>query len=131
MCQTNAGAGVMLLRLFLAWIFIAAGAGKLFGAWGGVGIQGFTGFLTKIGIPSPEIMAYVVGWTELVAGLLLLFGFLTRLAAVAIMIMMAVAIAKVHLNDFNYPAVVLLSALALLEVGSGVFSIDHLIAKKQ
>ena len=128
--QTNAGWAVTLLRLFLAWIFITSGSGKLFGWFGGFGISGFAGFLEKIGIAFPIFNAYLVGWTELICGILLLFGFLTRIASVFIIIIMIVAIIKVHLTDFNYPAVVLFSALALIELGSGAFSIDRLISKK-
>ncbi len=128
--QTNAGWAVALLRLFLAWIFIASGAGKLFGWFGGTGVNGFAGFLEKIGIFFPMFHAYLVGWTELVCGLLFLFGFLTRVASVFIIIIMIVAILKVHLTDFNYPAVVLLSALALIELGGGIFSLDRLFSKK-
>lgn len=127
---TSAGLGVTFLRLFLGWIFLTSGAGKLFGWFGGFGIHGFAGFLQKIGIGFPVFNAYLVGWTELICGILLLLGLLTRFASVFIIIIMTVAIIKVHPNDFNYPATVLLSALALIETGSGTFSIDRLIAKK-
>ncbi|MFA6378492.1 MAG: DoxX family protein [Candidatus Omnitrophota bacterium] len=129
-CSTHVGLGVMFLRLFLAWVFITSGTGKLFGWFGGFGINGFSGFLEKIGIGFPVFNAYLVGWTELICGILLLFGFLTRFASIFIIIIMTVAIVKVHFNDLNYPAVVLLSALALFEIGSGAFSIDRLITKK-
>ena len=128
-----ASLSVVALRLFLAWIFITSGAGKLFGLLGGPGVSGFTGFLAKIGIPNPSIMAYVVGWSELISGILLAAGFMTRAASVLIMIIMAVAIVKIHphIPDFNYPAVVFLGALVLLETGSGAFSIDKMIRGKK
>ena len=104
---THAGLGVMLLRLFLGWVFLSSGCGKLFGWFDGSGIQGFSGFLEKIGIGFPVFNAYLVGWVELICGVLLLLGLWTRLAAIFIIIVMVVAVLKVHPNNFNYPITVL------------------------
>lgn len=127
---TDKSWGILLVRLFLAWIFIGSGLKKVFGLFGGPGLDGFTGFLDKIGIAPASFFAPLVGWSELICGVLLLLGLLSRLASVVVVIIMAVAIAKVHPTDFNYPGIVLVSALAILNLGSGTFSIDRIIAKK-
>lgn len=127
---TDKSWGILLVRLFLAWIFIGSGLKKVFGLFGGPGLDGFTGFLDKIGIAPASFFAPLVGWSELICGALLLLGLLSRLASVVVVIIMAVAIVKVHPTDFNYPGIVLVSALAILNLGSGTFSIDRIIAKK-
>jgi len=122
--------GLLLLRSSLAWIFIGSGLKKVFGIWGGPGLSGFAGFLDKIGVAPSSFFAPLVGWSEVICGALLLLGLFSRLASVVVVIIMAVAIVKVHPTDFNYPGVVLISALVLLNLGSGSFSIDRLIARK-
>ncbi len=129
--DTKAGWMVFLMRLFLAWIFIRAGAGKTFGWFGGAGIDGFIGYVTSLGFPFATFLGYFVAWAELICGLMFLFGFWTRLASIPIVIIMMVAIIKVHPTNFNYPALVLLSALVLIETGSGKLSLDQLLTKKE
>ncbi len=122
--------GVLFLRLFLSWIFIEAGLKKVFGLLGGSGLDGFAQMLARIGIPYPDFFAVFVGWSELICGILLLLGLLTRFASVIVVIIMAVAIIKVHPNNFNYPGMVLVSALALLNLGGGSLSIDKFLARQ-
>ena len=122
--------GLLVLRLFLAWIFIGSGLKKVFGLFGGPGLDGFAGFLDKIGIVPSSFFAPLVGFSELICGALLLLGLLSRFASIVVVIIMAVAIVKVHPTDFNYPGIVLVSALAILNLGSGTLSLDRIIAKK-
>jgi putative oxidoreductase len=131
LCITNAGWTISLLRLFLAWIFIKVGLGKAFGLFGGPGIEGFTGYLTNLEFPFPVIFAYLVAWLELIAGIMFLLGLGTRLASLPILVIMIVAIVKVHPTDFNYPALALIGSLILMEMGSGKLSVDGLLAKKE
>ena len=75
---SDAPAAVLLIRLLVGAVFVSEGIQKfLFPADLGVGR------FTKIGIPSPEVLAPFVGVVEIVGGLLLLVGLLTRLAALA------------------------------------------------
>jgi len=126
-CCSHAGWTIGLLRLFVAWIFIKAGLGKVYGMFDGPGLAAFGGYLSTIGIIFPKAMAYVVGWSELICGGLLAIGFLSRIAAVPIIIIMIVAIVKVHPNDFYYPAMIGLSAFVFLQYGSGKLSLDGII----
>lgn len=127
--KTSAGWSVNLLRLFIAWIFIKSGAGKLFGWFDGPGIENFITFMGSLGFLSP--MAYFVGWTEFIGGILFAFGLLTRVTAVSFIIVMVVAIVKVHPNDYFYPATVLMSSLVILHLGAGKFSLDWLLTRNK
>src|SRR5258708_4310814 len=85
--ETHAPAAAILVRLIVGAVFLSEGIQKfLYPADLGVGR------FTKIGIPSPEIMAPFVGVVEIICGTLILIGLLTRLAAVLLIIDMIVAI---------------------------------------
>lgn len=130
--QSNAGILVSLMRLVVGFIFFKAGAGKLFGWFGGFGIEGVTGFFTKLGIPFPAFNAYFVGYTEFLGGILMILGLLTRLVSIPFCIIMMMAIFTAHKEgDFYYPLMILMASLTLLEVGGGVLSIDKLISSRK
>src|SRR5690349_815553 len=85
---SDAPAAVWLMRLLVGAVFVSEGIQQcLFPAELGVGR------FTTIGLPSPEILAPFVGVVAMVGGLLLLLGLCTRLAAVALLMDMLVAIA--------------------------------------
>lgn len=76
----------ILIRLMLAGVFVSEGYLKLIDPeWLGAGR------FAKIGIPYPEITGPVVGWTELICGLLIAFGLFSRMAAVPLIIVMIIA----------------------------------------
>jgi len=86
----------LLLRLYLAPIFIVAGSQKLQLPWllpkPGV-VQWFAHGLD---LPLPYLMAALAGWAELFGGILLLIGLATRWATIPLMITMTVAALTVH-----------------------------------
>jgi putative oxidoreductase len=125
----------LVLRAVLGFVFIAHGGQKLFGLFGGGGIRGTTAFFRVVGIPAPDVFAYVVGITEFFGGVLLVVGLLTTVAAIGLVIDMAVAIATVSHNFsfFSQPKVgygwelnltLIGLAAALLIMGPGAWSID-------
>ena len=95
-----------------------------------------SGRFAKIGLPSPEVLGPMVGGFEIVCGLLVLLGLLTRLAVVPLLTIMAVAIwstkvpillddgfwkmAHASRNDYC----MLLGSFFLLIVGAGKLSLD-------
>ncbi|MFK7816648.1 MAG: DoxX family protein [Gammaproteobacteria bacterium] len=89
--------GPVALRLYLAPIFIAAGLTKL------SGIDNFANWLGNpdwgLGLPAPELLAYLAAYTELIGGIALLFGIAVRWFAIPLMITMLVAIFSVHWDD--------------------------------
>ena len=100
------------------------------------------GRFVKIGIPSPEVLAPFVGVVEIACGLLIVFGLLTRFAALALIIDMLVAIAstKVPLllhsgfwemaHEARLDFAMLASSCVLLVVGAGRHSIDAWLRKR-
>ncbi|PYS94229.1 MAG: DoxX family protein [Acidobacteria bacterium] len=129
--RTSAPGVVILIRLVVGAVFLSEGIQKfLFPADLGVGR------FTKIGIPSPEIMAPFVGVVEIVCGALMLIGLLTRLAAIPLIIDMLVAISTTKIpillksgfwamaHEARVDYAMLLGALFLLMVGAGAWSID-------
>jgi putative oxidoreductase len=128
-------AAILLIRLIVGGVFLSEGIQKfLFPDALGVGR------FMKIGIPSPEIMAPFVGVVEIVGGALILIGLMTRLASVALIVDMLVAIwtTKIPiLLDKGFWAMaheartdwsMLLGSIALLILGAGKWSVDWRIA---
>ena len=84
----QAPAAVLLIRLMVGAVFLSEGIQKfLFPAALGVGR------FTTIGIPAPQLMAPFIGAVETICGLLLIAGFVTRLATIPLLIDILVAIA--------------------------------------
>jgi putative oxidoreductase len=123
--------GLLVLRLALGAVMIAHGYQKLFG-----GMAQFMGMLSHMGIP--PWMGYLTVAAEFGGGILLVVGFLTRLAALAIFIDMLVAILKVHLHNglfsknggFEFPMVCAAVAFSLIWSGAGPIAIDWLWGSK-
>ena len=95
------------------------------------GPANFAQTLASMEVANPELAAYGSGLAEFGGGLGLLLGFKTRLAALAIMINLAVAIRKVHWEKgffggggYEYPAALLSAALTLFIAGPGAISLD-------
>jgi len=84
---SNAPAATLLIRVLVGAVFLSEGIQKfLFPTELGAGR------FARIGIPAPEVMGPFVGAVEIVAGVLLLLGLLTRPAALALLVNISVAI---------------------------------------
>jgi uncharacterized membrane protein YphA (DoxX/SURF4 family) len=78
---------IIIIRILVGWVFLSEGIQKfLYPALLGAGR------FAKIGIPAPDIMGPFVGALEITCGILLLFGFLTRLAALLLFLDISVAL---------------------------------------
>jgi putative oxidoreductase len=117
-----------LLRLALATIFIYHGLGKV----GGEGTQWGAHWITSEGAPAAPIQL-AVAWGELIGGIALALGFLTRAAAIGIIIIMIGAIANVHgqhgfslaKGGYEYNFAIIAMALCLVLSGPGPFAVDR------
>ncbi len=123
-----ASMGLLVLRVVVGAIFAAHGAQKIFEFT----IPGTIGSFADMGVPLAEIAAPVVAFLELVGGILLILGFLTRPVGILLTIDMAMALALVHLpaglwvaeGGYEFVAVLGVAALALALTGAGRYSID-------
>ncbi len=153
-CQTlmttKAGPAVALIRLLVAWVFMAEGIQKFIYAEA-LG----AGRFEKIGIPAPEVMAPFVGVVEILFGFLILIGLLTRLSAIPLLINISVAIVSTKIPillasgfwGFSLPMLprygiwsmlheartdfsMVLGLLFLLIVGGGKCSLDAWLSRR-
>lgn len=121
----------LVLRLGVGIMFMAHGLQKTFGLFGGSGIGGFTNALAGMGFSPASLWAYLAAYTELVAGLFLVIGLCVRSCAAALLIVMLVALVKVHLakgfflsaGGFEYIFIIMTICIALLFLGGGKFGI--------
>jgi putative oxidoreductase len=128
--------GLLILRLVLGIIFIAHGGQKVFGWWGGYGLEGTVGFMATLGVP--KVLAYIASFTEFFGGVAVLLGLLTRAGALGLAITMLVAIFKVHLpaglfapNGYELPLALAAIAAGLILTGPGKYSIDQILARRK
>jgi putative oxidoreductase len=132
---TTAGLDTLPLRLGAGAIFAAHGAQKLFGWFGGYGLEGTAGWMASIGLEPGLLMATAAGSAEFFGGLLLIAGLLVRPAALMLAITMVVAIVTVHLpnglfmsnNGYEFGLALLAVSVSLTLRGAGSFSADRLL----
>ncbi len=135
----------LILRVVLGALVFAHGAQKLFGIWGGHGVE-WTVEAWKQWWNMPAILTYSVIFIESIGALLLILGFFTRVWALLTGIVMIVAVYLVHLKwgfymnwymepqtgeGFEYHILVLAIVAVLLIKGGGAYSLDSYISKKQ
>lgn len=146
---TTAPAAVVLIRLMVGGIFLSEGIQKFL-----YPVELAAGRFAKIGLPWPEVMGPFVGGVEVVCGLLVLFGFLTRLAVVPLIITMCVALVSIKvpillgqeflgftlrplprygfwsmMHESRNDLCMLLGSIFLLVVGAGRLSLDHVLSR--
>jgi putative oxidoreductase len=126
--------GLVVLRVVVGLLFMGHGAQKLFGSFGGHGLEGTAGFFEQgLGIRPGKVHAAGAGMAEFFGGLLLVLGLVTPLAAAALIGVMTVAIATVHWakgvwtteGGYEYNAVLMAVVFAVTAVGPGNWSLDH------
>jgi putative oxidoreductase len=126
---------LLLLRLVVGLTFAAHGAQKLFGWFGGPGLDGTGQFFTMIGFSPGRRHALMAGLAETGGGLLLALGLITPLASAALISVMLVAVFRVHIRNgffgqnggYEYNLVLSVAALALAFAGPGSLSVDALV----
>ena len=125
--------GRTALRLVVGPLFVGHGTQKLFGWFGGHGLEGTAGFFeSKLGLKPGKRHAAAAGASEAIGGTLLALGALTPVAAGLITGTMITAIRKVHAptgpwvteGGYEYNAVLIAAMLALTEAGPGRPSVD-------
>lgn len=127
--------GPLILRLSLAGLFFYHGSQKAFGWFGGAGWQGtIDSWTATTSIGLPVLLASTVIVLELAVCLALFFGFLTRLAGLAVVAIMTGALLILSRNtvvfsDFELPFLVWAMGLAIFCLGGGALSVDRAISR--
>jgi putative oxidoreductase len=136
---TFASKSLLIVRVVLGVIFFAHGAQKVFGWFGGPGLRGAIAYFRgALGVPAP--LTVLDAFTECFGGLAMIVGLLVRPAAVGLVLVMLVAIAKVHWangffinwslepgkgHGFEMNLALIGMALAVLVGGAGALSFDR------
>ena len=121
----------LIARLFIGWLFLTSGWTKL------MNTAGTVGYLTNLGVPSPDLMVWLVLGSELLLGVTLILGLATRYAALYGVLFVAIATAIAH-RYWAFPAaqqtlqytmliknLAIIGGLLMLFVGSaGRYSVD-------
>jgi putative oxidoreductase len=124
---------LLVLRLVVGLLFVGHGAQKLFGVFGGGGLEGTAGMFDNIGMRPGWLQARAAGTAEFVGGALLALGFFTPFAAAALIAVMTVAIITVHAPNgiwntnkgYEFNLVMVATAFALAGAGPGGWSLDN------
>jgi len=123
---------IIFIRVAVGLIFFTQGILKFIDPH--MGVMRFT----RIGFPMPDLMAHFVGTVEIVCGLLVLVGLLTRLASIPLLIVILTAIATTKIPELFHPNqgfwfmlsdartdfAMTMSLLFLINVGGGSWSLD-------
>jgi len=137
--HTDDDFGLFIARIFLGIVILPHGLQKLLGMFGGVGFSGTVDFFVGSGLPSAVAILIIIG--ESFGALGLILGFLSRLAALGIAVIMLGAIFMVHLQNgffmnwfgnqagegFEYHLLALGLSLVVLIKGGGKWSVDRAI----
>jgi putative oxidoreductase len=123
--KQSKGLAIFIIRSLIGIIFILHGAQKLFGWFGGQGLQGWVNWLATLHVPA--FLGYASAIAEFVGGLLLLFGFAAEIGALLEIGVMAGAIVLVHWphgffvqnNGFEYALLLMVCCLGIIIGGPG------------
>lgn len=138
---TDGIAATTIIRVVLGIVFFAHGAQKMLGWFGGYGFSGTMSYFTGM-MHIPAFFAFLAICAEFFGGIGLIFGVLTRIAALGIAVNMLVAIFLVHRHfgffanwsglqkgeGYEFHLLVLAMCAFLLIRGAGAFSVDRKLA---
>jgi putative oxidoreductase len=129
--------GLLLLRLAIGALLIGHGLQKAFGLWGGPGFDGFEKLLTDTGFQHADILIYVAAGGQIAAGVLLVLGLFTPVAAAGALAysvtgILAEAMAaheEARLASFltdghEYKVILVCAIAAIILVGPGRYGFD-------
>lgn len=128
----------LALRIPIGIILMAHGSQKLFGWFGGYGLEGTGQWMASIGLTPGYLMALMAGSSEFFGGLLIIIGLLTRPTALVLSFTMVVAIFSVHIgnglflsnNGYEFGLALLAATVSLAVSGAGKLSADNLLAAR-
>lgn len=117
---------LLAIRLMTGTVFLFHGSQKLFGLFGGYGVEGTAGWMESLGIPFPVASTLAAGATELIGGAALVTGFGQRLLVAPLALTMLVGALTAHAGAFDasaggmeYPLTLAVIVVALGLLGPG------------
>ncbi len=131
-------AGLLLMRGVLGTVFVFHGSQKLFGWFGGYGLQGTGQWMESLGIPFGLVSAALGGSIEFFGGLLLFAGIATRFVSMPMVIAMIVAAVATANHGFDvtqggneYPITMAVVLAGLGLIGAGRWTLPEAISRAQ
>lgn len=136
--KSDAGLAALVVRMPVGIILASHGAQKLFGWFGGYGLEGTGQWMASIGLEPGYLMALLAGSAEFFGGLALILGLFTRPAAALSAFTMLVAIFNVHLehglflsnNGYEFALALFAATAGLAIQGAGSYAMDSVLSKK-
>ena len=125
---TRTDLALIALRLMTGTVLVFHGSQKLFGAFGGYGIEGTAGWMESLGIPFPTLSTVLAGGTEFLGGLAFITGVLARAFSAPVAFAMVVGALSAHSGfdvtqgGMEYPLVLATAAISLGLMGPGRIS---------
>ncbi len=124
---------LLALRVVIGVLFAGHGAQKLFGVFGGGGLDGTAGMFDNIGLRPGWLHARAAGAAEFGGGALLAVGVFTPFAAAILIAVMTTAVITVHAPNgiwntnqgYEFNLVMATVAFALAGIGAGGWSLDN------
>lgn len=134
--ETTQNLALLLLRAMAGSVFAYHGAQKLFGAFGGPGMEGFAGYIGSLGIPFPVLNAYLAAGAEFFGGLALIAGIGVGVASIPLTVTMLVACFALRAGGFDgqkggfeFPLTLAVVTAAIGLLGSGRYSLRQAFAE--
>ncbi len=120
---------LLIIRLLVGITFVLHGSQKVFGLFGGPGLSRFAEYITTLGFPG--VLGYCAAFTELIGGVLLVFGIVPKIAAFFLILVMLVALWKVHLHrglfiqngGYEYVLNLIILLIVIIIAGPGKWSV--------
>lgn len=130
--------GLLMMRVVTGGLLAGHGAQKLFGWYGGPGVEGTTGMMEQMGMRPGRFWAHMAGGAEFFGGLFSALGFMHPLGPILTLGPMGVAIRKVHWGKpiwvtsggAELPVINVAAATTLLVAGPGIFSLDTIFRSR-
>jgi putative oxidoreductase len=131
----TADTALLMIRIAVGLIVAAHGAQKVFGVFGGPGLERWHGAVASMGFVQPRVLGTLVAFVELFGGLALALGLYTPIVAALLALDMIVATVKVHWSKgffmanggYEYTLALLVTFAAIGMHGAPSYSVDQVL----